>query len=169
MIRWNESKESYDYFDANGNEIREDMFIKEGNEYRLLYATEDGTIGTDSTNPSWVKSGRAIPCEYGIYSLTQQETEDCIFYRKEYLDGIMYLVSLDGTDRVLFDGTENDEVWQTFVTDDTEQMKKEYKISYSDISSIRVMLYEMVEMTDGKDKKKEIFDVITKLCMLKEV
>lgn len=41
------------YFDKNGIEI-----VK----------------GTDATNPAWVESGKAAPCEYGIYPL---ENSDC--------------------------------------------------------------------------------------------
>ena len=44
------------YFDRNGKEIIE--------------------VGTDATNKHWIKTGRAIPCEYGVYPLTIEETEE---------------------------------------------------------------------------------------------
>ena len=37
-----------------------------------VYATENGELGTDATNPKWIKSGRAVPCEYGIYPFEEQ-------------------------------------------------------------------------------------------------
>lgn len=46
-----------------------------------LYRTENGTLGTDATNPSWIASGRAVPCEYGIYPL-----EDALVYAWEMYD-----------------------------------------------------------------------------------
>ena len=36
----------------------------------------DDQLGTDATNPSWIKSGRAIACEYGIYPLGSLETDE---------------------------------------------------------------------------------------------
>ena len=41
-----------------------------------LYLTADGRLGTDATNPSWVKSGRAVSCEYGIYPLEYEEMRE---------------------------------------------------------------------------------------------
>ena len=37
--------------------------------------TTEGELGTDATNPKWIENGRAVECEYGIYPLTRQETE----------------------------------------------------------------------------------------------
>ena len=34
------------------------------------------TLGTDATNPAWIKSGRAVPCEFGIYPLTEDEMKE---------------------------------------------------------------------------------------------
>ena len=33
------------------------------------------TFGIDATNPAWIASGRAIPCEYGIYPLNERDTK----------------------------------------------------------------------------------------------
>lgn len=41
-----------------------------------VYLTTEGELGTDATNPSWIKSGRAVPCEYGIYPLCYAETNE---------------------------------------------------------------------------------------------
>ena len=69
------------YFDRNGKEITEGCEIKYTNGDRSLertervYMTADGELGTDATNPVWVERGLAVPCEYGIYPLTREETE----------------------------------------------------------------------------------------------
>lgn len=69
------------YFDRNGKEITEGCTIKYLHGDRSLrrtevvYRTEENELGTDATNPAWVDSGRAVPCEFGIYPLTAEETE----------------------------------------------------------------------------------------------
>ena len=69
------------YFDRNGKEITEGCTIKYLHGDRSLerivkvYRTEDNELGTDATNPKWIATGRAVPCEYGIYPLTREETE----------------------------------------------------------------------------------------------
>ena len=69
------------YFDRNGKEITEGCKIKYTNlipkgKIMEVYMTEEGELGIDATNPKWIESGRAFPCEYGIYPLTEEETED---------------------------------------------------------------------------------------------
>lgn len=65
------------YFDKNGDEICDGSLIKyEDGRIERVYLCEDGQLGTDATNKHWIKTGRAVPCEYGIYPLTQEETED---------------------------------------------------------------------------------------------
>ena len=69
------------YFDKNGVEITEGCTIKYNHgdksliRYEKVYRCEDGQLGTDSTKQSWIKSGRAIPCEYGLCPLTREDTE----------------------------------------------------------------------------------------------
>ena len=69
------------YFDRNGKEITEGCEIKYLHGDRSLeriekvYRTEEGELGVDATNPRWIATGRAVPCEYGIYPLTAEETE----------------------------------------------------------------------------------------------
>lgn len=71
----------YRYFDKNGNEITEGCEIrylhgdKRLERVERIYKAEDGQLGTDATNRSWIETGRAAPCEYGIYPLTHRETE----------------------------------------------------------------------------------------------
>lgn len=67
----------YRYFDKNGVEITEGCKIRyESGRIETVYLTTEGTLGTDATNPSWIKSGRAVPCEYGIYPLYANETNE---------------------------------------------------------------------------------------------
>ena len=80
MIKYENGK--FRYFDKNGVEITEGCKIRyDGNvmypEGRVMevYLTEEGYLGTDATNPAWIANGRAVPCEYGIYPLTREETD----------------------------------------------------------------------------------------------
>ncbi len=69
------------YFDRNGKEITEGCEIKYPHGDKSLeriykvYRTTEGELGVDATNPKWVASGRAEPCEYGIYPFNKEETE----------------------------------------------------------------------------------------------
>ena len=79
MIKYENGKPKY--FDRNGKEITEGCAIKHIHGDKSLerikevYLTENDELGTDATNPRWIESGRAVPCEYGIYPLTEEETE----------------------------------------------------------------------------------------------
>lgn len=65
------------YFDRNGTEITEGSRVRYASGRVLeIYLTTEGTLGTDATNPDWIASGRAAPCEYGIYPLTEDETDE---------------------------------------------------------------------------------------------
>ena len=80
MIKYENGK--LRYFDRNGKEITEGCTIRcdldtEKHCDKIVYLTEDESLGTDATNPSWIERGWAVPCEYGIYPLTREETEHC--------------------------------------------------------------------------------------------
>lgn len=65
------------YFDRNGKEIIEGCKIRcASGRIEEIYRTITDELGTDATNKHWVKTGRAIPCEYGVYPLTIEETEE---------------------------------------------------------------------------------------------
>lgn len=72
------------YFDKNGNEITEGCEIRVWHGDKVLervekvYLCEDGQLGTDATNRAWIESGRAAPCEFGVYPLTHGETENSV-------------------------------------------------------------------------------------------
>ena len=71
--------ENLRYFDKNGNEVKEGDVVKIGDTPpQRLYRTEDGELGTDATNPMWIESGRAFPCQFGIYPLTSAEVKEMI-------------------------------------------------------------------------------------------
>lgn len=65
------------YYDRNGNEITEGCMIRyPDGRTEIVYLTENGYLGTDATNRSWIERGLAVPCEYGIYVFTEEEIED---------------------------------------------------------------------------------------------
>lgn len=65
------------YFDSNGIEITEGCEIRYASgRVEKVYRTEEGELGVDATNPRWIELGRAEPCEYGIYSLGSNETNE---------------------------------------------------------------------------------------------
>lgn len=75
MIKYEEHKVRY--FDKNGKEITDGCKIKYANgTVKKVYLTENELLGTDATNPKWIENGRAVPCEYGIYPLEREETEE---------------------------------------------------------------------------------------------
>ena len=71
------------YYDKNGNELNEGDYIRftENGKPMRLYQWKDDNggigLGTDATNPTWIESGRAEPCEYGIYPLDSDDMENC--------------------------------------------------------------------------------------------
>ena len=67
------------YYDCNGTELHDGDTIRyESGETQKLYLTENGWLGTDATNPVWIVDGRAVLCEYDIYPLLEEETEEIV-------------------------------------------------------------------------------------------
>ena len=67
----------YTYLDKEGNELHDgDTIMWADGRMEKLYATEQGRLGTDATNPSWLASGRAVECQYGVYPLTWEEIQE---------------------------------------------------------------------------------------------
>lgn len=65
------------YFDKNGVEILENSKIRFSNgRVETVYRTENDELGTDATNKKWIEWGRAVPCEFGVYPLTFEETDE---------------------------------------------------------------------------------------------
>lgn len=64
----------YRYFDKNGVELHDgDTIVWNNGKVETAYLTEQDELGTDATNPIWIKNGRAEPCEYGIYPFTESD------------------------------------------------------------------------------------------------
>lgn len=77
MIKYNYENDEYKYYDRNGKEITDGCKVRyENGRVEEIYMCEDGQLGTDATNPKWIESGRAVPCEYGIYPLNWNDTEE---------------------------------------------------------------------------------------------
>lgn len=69
----------YLYYDKNGSQITAGCQIKyPSGEVKTVYLTSENELGTDATNPEWIRSGRAFECEYGVYPLTLSETNEVI-------------------------------------------------------------------------------------------
>lgn len=62
------------YFDKNGVEVFGGDVVKIGKRKETLYETVCGELGFDATNREWLASGRASKCEFGVYPLTESET-----------------------------------------------------------------------------------------------
>lgn len=75
-VVYDEAKDEWRYYDKNGVELHEGDIIRQGTgAENKLYKASTGRLGTDATNPAWIKSGRAVPCEYGIYMLCISDLE----------------------------------------------------------------------------------------------
>ena len=67
----------YRYFDRDGIELFEgDIVEHENGKREELYMTENGELGIDATNPLWIETGRAVPCEYGVYPLNNADVAE---------------------------------------------------------------------------------------------
>lgn len=65
------------YYDKHGHELKEgDLVRYESGRTEKLYLTVDGQPGTDATNPAWIRSGIAVPCEFGIYPLGRESMKE---------------------------------------------------------------------------------------------
>lgn len=72
-----EENDVYTYFDKNGNELHDgDTIMWADGRTEELYATTDGRLGTDATNPRWLASGRAVEYQYGVYPLTWPDVRE---------------------------------------------------------------------------------------------
>lgn len=73
------STNPYKYYDKNGTEILEgDIIIMNGRRQKVYLLEDECSLGTDATNPRWIETGRAVPCEYGCYPLNNDDLEDAI-------------------------------------------------------------------------------------------
>ena len=64
------------YFDKEGTELHDGDIIKwNSGKLERIYATNNGCLGFDATNPKWIEAGRAVACEFGIYPITITDLE----------------------------------------------------------------------------------------------
>lgn len=80
MIKYEKNEEGKwktRYFDKNGKEIVDGCFIRDlTGKIEKVYLTVDGDLGIDATNPKWIETGKAVECEFGVYPLTEDDTEN---------------------------------------------------------------------------------------------
>ena len=78
------------YFDIHGKEIHwGDTVLLNGRE-EIVYPIASGDIddaylGTDATNPSWLESGRAYRCQYGVYQFNKDDEPVLVKRRVEVI------------------------------------------------------------------------------------
>lgn len=71
-------KDTIRYYDIHGEEIRDgDTVLLDGSE-KKVYLTDGGCLGTDATNTAWLESGRAAPCEYGVYPFCEGDEPELL-------------------------------------------------------------------------------------------
>ena len=61
------------YFDMNGEEIHAKDYVLMNGKKEKVYLTENGYLGIDATNPTWIEKGKAGPCEFGIYPFVRED------------------------------------------------------------------------------------------------
>ena len=66
------------YYDVNGREIHEGDTVKMCGRLQKVYRTEEGTFGTDATNPKWIMNGKAFEGEYGIYPFEETDEPEIV-------------------------------------------------------------------------------------------
>lgn len=72
----------YRYYDKEGNELHDgDIVVCDNGKELKLYLTTEGELGTDATNPTWIETGRAYECQYGIYPLDSSDMEEIVLKR----------------------------------------------------------------------------------------
>ena len=72
-MRIDRTSDPVKYYDVNGKEIHEDNIVLMKGTLRRVYRTENNELGTDATNPVWVRVGRAGACEFGIYPFDEAD------------------------------------------------------------------------------------------------
>lgn len=76
---YDEVNDKYIYFDRNGVMLQDgDIIVYADGREEKLYESTDGRLGTDATNRHWIETGRAYPCEYGLYPLENEELEELV-------------------------------------------------------------------------------------------
>lgn len=78
-IVYDKLNDKYTYYDKNGNILHDgDIIVYSDGREEKLYESVDGHLGTDATNKHWIETGRAVPCEYGIYPLEYNDLQEVV-------------------------------------------------------------------------------------------
>lgn len=76
---YDEVNDKYIYFDRNGAMLQDgDIIVYADGREEKVYESTDGRLGTDATNKHWIETGRAVPCEYGLYPLEYEELKEVV-------------------------------------------------------------------------------------------
>lgn len=76
---YDEVNDKYIYFDRNGVMLQDgDIIVYADGREERVYESTDGRLGTDATNKHWIETGRAVPCEYGLYPLEYEELKEVV-------------------------------------------------------------------------------------------
>lgn len=77
-----------EYVDKYGEVINNGDFVKyDDGSIKEVYLTEEDELGVDATNPIWIETGRAVPCEYGIYPFESDDLLSVeVIPRAEYFE-----------------------------------------------------------------------------------
>ena len=72
-IEHNYRTDEHKYYDMNGVELHDGDIVFIYGKNMKVFLTEAKTLGTDATNPAWIKDGRAFEGENGIYPFTESD------------------------------------------------------------------------------------------------
>lgn len=74
-----EDKDRYHYFDKEGNELLDGDVVEYDDGHReAVFLSENGTLGTDATNPVWIRDGIASCGERGLYPIEKAELKTMV-------------------------------------------------------------------------------------------
>lgn len=66
------TKRGLRYYDMNNVPIKEgDTVLMDGR--KMIVYKVGAELGTDATKQEWLDTGRAVPCEYGVYPFTTSD------------------------------------------------------------------------------------------------
>ena len=74
----------YQYLDMNGVELHENDIVFIYKKNMRVFLTDAKTLGTDATNPAWIRNGRAFEGENGIYPFEESDDPVLVCRAGEY-------------------------------------------------------------------------------------
>lgn len=71
------------YYDIEGNELHDGDYIQwDDGKIEQIRLTDSEELGVDATNPLWIRTGRAVPFEYGAYPLDTRDMTRIVKVKK---------------------------------------------------------------------------------------